>query len=82
MTDHYKTLDIKKNASEDEIKKAYRKLALKWHPDKNKDPDCLAVVEQPSREPQLRHPISVRELKQYPDSNFQKTRQGERPPPI
>lgn len=33
----YDALSIKPDASQDEIKKAYRKAALKYHPDKNKD---------------------------------------------
>jgi len=33
----YDCLSVKTDATQDEIKKAYRKAALKWHPDKNKD---------------------------------------------
>jgi DnaJ family protein A protein 2 len=38
MTNLYKTLGVEKNASESEIKKAYRGLSLKYHPDRNSDP--------------------------------------------
>ena len=38
---HYSTLGVDENASHDEIKKAFRSLSLKWHPDRNSEPGAV-----------------------------------------
>lgn len=47
--DHYKTLGVAKNATPDEIKKAYRKLASKHHPDKGGDTATFQQIEEAYR---------------------------------
>ena len=49
MTDYYSTLGVGKNADADEIKKAYRKLAGKHHPDKGGDTATFQKIEEAYR---------------------------------
>lgn len=43
MKDYYRILQVNRNASDSEIKTAYRKLAMKYHPDRNAHPDAHSL---------------------------------------
>ncbi|CAM9834195.1 unnamed protein product, partial [Heterosigma akashiwo] len=45
LKNHYEVLGVKKDASESEIKRAYRRLALKNHPDVSNDPDAADIFQ-------------------------------------
>lgn len=49
MTDHYKTLGVERTASEDEIKQAFRRLAMKHHPDRGGDAEHFKKIEEAYR---------------------------------
>src|SRR3954462_4462989 len=65
MSDHYKTLGVPRNASADEIKKAYRNLVRETHPDKH--PDDPAAEERFKQIAQANEVLSDPEKRQQYD---------------
>lgn len=68
MPDPYSILGINPNATADEVKSAYRKLAKKYHPDVNKDPDADAKFKEIN---QAYENIINPPVQQQPQSGFQ-----------
>ncbi|MGN0992743.1 MAG: DnaJ domain-containing protein, partial [Bacilli bacterium] len=44
MMNYYELLNVDRKASEEEIKKAYRSMAKKYHPDINKSPEASKII--------------------------------------
>ena len=67
----YETLEVSENASAEEIKKAYRKLARKYHPDVNKDPSAEEKFKEINAAYEvLSNPEKKQQYDQYGDSMF------------
>jgi len=49
LMDYYEVLGVPKDASLEDIKRSYRKLAIRWHPDKNKSPEACEKFKEISR---------------------------------
>lgn len=79
--DYYATLEVAKDASQEEIKKAYRKRARKYHPDVNKAADAeLRFKEVNEAHEVLKDPEKRAKYDQY-GAAWQDVQHGEAPPP-
>lgn len=77
MADYYSLLGISKNATDAEIKAAYRKQALKWHPDRNKTPEATEKFKEINKAFEVLNNPSKRQMyDQYGEQAFQRGNYG------
>ncbi|XP_057525278.1 uncharacterized protein LOC130804738 [Amaranthus tricolor] len=78
--DYYKIMQVDRNAKEEDLKKAYRKLAMKWHPDKNPNnkKDAEAKFKQISEAYDV---LSDPQKRQIYDQYGEEGLKGQVPPP-
>jgi molecular chaperone DnaJ len=60
--DYYEVLSVSKTAAPDEIKRAYRKLAMQYHPDRNKDEEAAARFKEINEAYEVLHDVEKRQL--------------------
>ncbi len=72
--DYYKILGIAKNATQEEIKKAYRSQSLRWHPDKNPGMDTTAKMQDINEAYNILKDVATRERYDAEYARFNSTR--------
>ncbi len=79
--DYYKILGVAKDASQDDIKRAYRKLARKYHPDVSKEADAEVRFKEVGEAYEVLKDPEKRQAYDQLGSNWQAGQGGFNPPP-